>query len=177
MAKKSRSGGTPATAALASRGVPFRLHPYEHVDGERGYGEEAARALNVDPRRIFKTLIVEAGGELAVAVVPVAASLDLKALAGALGAKKLNLADPAAAARSSGYVLGGISPIGQRTPLRTVIDASAAAFETVFVSGGRRGLQVELRPEDLLAATRASYAPIARSAASTAEWRASASPD
>ena len=162
VAKKSGAGGTPAAAALAARSIAFRLHPYEHVAGERGYGEEAARVLNVDPRRIFKTLIVEAGGELAVAVVPVATSLDLKALAGALGAKKLNLADAAAATRSSGYVLGGISPIGQRTPLRTVIDVSAADFETVYVSAGRRGLQLELRPQDLLAATGGSYAPVAR---------------
>ncbi len=162
MAKKSKPGRTPATAALAAKNLGFRLHPYDHVAGELGYGDEAARALCVDPQRVFKTLIADAGGDLVVAVVPVATSLDLKALAAALRAKKLTMADPAAASRSSGYVLGGISPIGQRTPLRTLIDVSAADFETVYVSGGRRGLQLELRPQDLVAATGGEYAPIAR---------------
>lgn len=153
-------GGTPATVALGRAGVPFTLHPYAHADDERHFGEEAAAALGVDARRIFKTLVVQAGG-LVVAVVPVARHLDLKAVAAALGVKKAAMADPAAAERSSGYVLGGISPLGQRTRLPTVLDASALGWPTVFVSAGRRGLQVELAPTDLVRVTQARTAPIA----------------
>lgn len=163
MAKK-QSGGTPATAALTRAGVTFTLHPYAHADGERHFGDEATAALGLDPAQVFKTLVADLGGErgsLAVAVVPVARQLDLKAFALALGAKKAALADPAAAERSSGYVLGGISPLGQRTPLRTVVDASALGFATVFISAGRRGLQVELSPTDLVGATSAQVAAIA----------------
>ena len=152
MAKKS-SGGTPATVALTKAGVAFTVHAYAHTDGATNFGEEAAAALGVDRDRIFKTLVVDAGGELVVAVVPVARQLDLKALAGAAGAKKAALADPAAAARSTGYVLGGISPLGQRTRLRTFVDRSAEDFETIFVSAGKRGLQVELAVGDLLRLT------------------------
>lgn len=154
------SAGTPATAALAKAGIDFTLHPYEHHDGATRYGEEAAEQLGVDPRRIFKTLIADVSGQLVVAVVPVADQLDLKALARSRGAKKAQLADPQAATRSSGYVLGGISPIGQRTKLPTVIDSSCADFPTIFVSAGRRGLQVELSPADLTAITDALVAPI-----------------
>lgn len=158
---RATSGGTPATVALTRAGVPFTLHPYAHDDAERHFGDEAVAALGVDPARIFKTLVADLGGELVVAVVPVAAHLDLKALAAALGAKKATMADPAAATRSTGYVLGGISPLGQRTRLRTVVDASAADFATVFVSAGKRGLQVELAPGDLVSVTRASRAVVA----------------
>ena len=167
MAKQTKPGGTPATVALTTAGVPFTRHPYTHVDGQRHFGDEATAALGLDPARVFKTLVAElvggalAGGGLAVAVVPVARQLDLKALATALGAKKAALADPAAAQRSSGYVLGGISPLGQRTALPTVVDASALGFATVFVSAGRRGLQVELAPQDLVGVTGASVVPIA----------------
>ncbi|MCW2810616.1 MAG: YbaK family protein [Friedmanniella sp.] len=162
MAKTRAGGGTPATEALRRAGVEFTLHPYEHQDGETHFGEEAAAALGVDPARLFKTLVADLGAELVVAVVPVVGQLDLKGLAQALGAKKAAMADPGAAARSSGYVLGGISPLGQRTRLRTVLDASAARFATVFVSAGRRGLQVELSPDDLARVTGALVAPVAR---------------
>jgi len=154
------SAGTPATVALARAGIEFSLHPYPHHDQMTGYGDEAADQLGVDRRQIFKTLIADVGG-LVVAVVPVADQLDLKALARSQGAKKAQLADPRAATRSSGYVLGGISPIGQRTRLPTVIDSSARDFPTIFVSAGRRGLQVELAPDDLIAVTDALVAPIA----------------
>jgi len=147
--------------ALIHAGIPFTLRPYEHRDDAASFGAEAAAALAVDPRRIFKTLIVEVAGELVVAVVPVAQMLDLKALAAAVGAKKAALADPSAAGKSSGYVLGGISPIGQRTPLRTVIGRLALRYELIMVSAGKRGLQVELAPSDLIALTQASTAPIA----------------
>ncbi|MDT4921328.1 MAG: Cys-tRNA(Pro)/Cys-tRNA(Cys) deacylase [Pseudonocardiales bacterium] len=153
--------GTPATALLAKAGVPFTLHPYDHDSRAQAYGEEAAKALGVDPARIFKTLIATVEGRLACAVVPVAARLDLKALAAALGGKRAELADPAAAARATGYVVGGISPLGQRSRLPVVIDSSAEQFETVYVSAGRRGLQVQLAPGDLVAAAAGSLAPIA----------------
>lgn len=165
MAKPKRSGsdstGTPATVALTRAGVSYTLHPYAHRDGSTSYGDEAAEQLGVDPRRIFKTLVADVGGKLTVAVVPVADQLDLKALARACGAKKAQLADPQAASRSSGYVLGGISPIGQRTRLPTVLDSSSANYPTIFVSAGRRGLQVELSPADLASLIGASIAPIA----------------
>jgi Cys-tRNA(Pro)/Cys-tRNA(Cys) deacylase len=157
---KARSGGTPATVALSRAGIAFSLHPYEHRDDATSFGAEAAAALDLPPSEIFKTLVADLGGELVVAVVPVAGRLDLKALATVLGAKKATLADPATAARSSGYVVGGISPVGQRTPLRTVVDASAQALEAMYVSAGRRGLQVRLAPNDLVRATSGCFAPI-----------------
>lgn len=155
------SGGTPATVELARRGIDFRLHSYQHRADATSFGEEAAEQLGVDPQRIFKTLVADVTGRLVVAVVPVAGRLDLKALAQAVGAKKAVLADPQQAARSSGYVVGGISPIGQRTPLPTVVDAGAERFPTMFVSAGRRGLQVELAPADLIRVTDATFASIA----------------
>jgi Cys-tRNA(Pro)/Cys-tRNA(Cys) deacylase len=172
MARKSRAGGgTPATVALEKAGVPFTVHAYEH-DPTTGlsYGEEAARALGaalgVPPEdvrgRVFKTLVAEVDGALTVAVVPVAASLDLKSLAAAAGGKRAAMADPAAAGRSTGYVLGGISPLGQRRPLPTVVDTSALGFATVFVSAGKRGLELELAPQELVRLTSGATAPIAR---------------
>jgi Cys-tRNA(Pro)/Cys-tRNA(Cys) deacylase len=155
------SSGTPATALLARAKVPFTLHPYEHDPRSQAYGEEAAAALGVDPARIFKTLIAFVEGRLACAVVPVAARLDLKAFAATLGGKRAELADPAAAARATGYVVGGISPLGQRSRLPVVVDGSASSFETMFVSAGKRGLQVELAPEDLVRVAGALLAPIA----------------
>lgn len=153
--------GTPATALLAKAKVPFTLHPYEHDPRAEAYGEEAAAALGVPPERIFKTLIATIDGTLVCGVVPVAGRLDLKALAAAVGAKKAEMADPAAAARATGYVVGGISPLGQRSRLRVVVDSSASGFGTVFVSAGRRGLQVELAPDDLVRLASAVLAPIA----------------
>ena len=158
---RARAGGTPATVALNRAGVAHTLHPYAHDDATTAYGEEAAAALGVDPARLFKTLLADVGGELVVAVVPVALRLDLKALAALLGVKRAAMADPAAATRSTGYVLGGISPLGQRTRLRTVVDDSAAHHASVYVSAGRRGLQVELAPADLVAVTGAVLGPVA----------------
>jgi Cys-tRNA(Pro)/Cys-tRNA(Cys) deacylase len=152
--------GTPATALLTKSKISFTLHPYDHDPRSKAYGEEAAQALGVDPARIFKTLIATVDGKLACAVVPVAARLDLKAFAAALGSKRAELADPAAAARATGYVVGGISPLGQKARLRVVVDASVEGFETVYVSAGRRGLQVQLAPADLVQATSAQVAPI-----------------
>jgi Cys-tRNA(Pro)/Cys-tRNA(Cys) deacylase len=143
--------------------VPHTLHPYDpdHPAGQ-GHGEAAVAALGADPRQVFKTLVARVDGALTVAVVPVAGTLDLKALAAAVGGRKAVMADPADAERSSGYVVGGISPLGQRRPLPTVVDDSALGFETVMVSAGRRGLQVELPPAELVRLTRARTAPIGR---------------
>jgi Cys-tRNA(Pro)/Cys-tRNA(Cys) deacylase len=152
--------GTPATALLAREKVSYTLHPYRHDPRADGFGEEAAAALGVAPERIFKTLVGLVDGRLACAVVPVAGRLDLKAFAAALGGKRAELAEPAAAARATGYVVGGISPLGQRSRLPVVVDESAAAFESVYVSAGKRGLQVELAPSDLLRLTGATAASI-----------------
>ncbi|MCX4663220.1 Cys-tRNA(Pro) deacylase [Streptomyces uncialis] len=165
MAKKSRKqqpGGTPATVALTAAGTVFTVHTYAHDPAHPSYGEEAAEAMGVSPERVFKTLVAEVDGELTVAVVPVAGTLDLKALASAVGGKKATMADPVAAERVTGYVRGGISPLGQRKRLRTVLDASAGAHPTICVSAGRRGLEVELAPADLAALTGAALAPIGR---------------
>jgi Cys-tRNA(Pro)/Cys-tRNA(Cys) deacylase len=143
------SAATPALAALLRAGVTHTVHRYEDPPEAATYGEAVAVALGVDPRRLFKTLIATVDGALTVGIVPVAASLDLKALAATCGSKRAAMADPAAAERATGYVTGGISPIGQRTRLPTVIDNSAFDWPSVFVSAGRRGLQVELAPEDL----------------------------
>ena len=153
--------GTPATALLTRSKVAFTLHPYEHDPRADAYGDEAAAALGVDPTRIFKTLIALVDGKLTCAVVPVARRLDLKALAAAVGGKRAGLAEPAAAARATGYVVGGISPVGQKSRLPVVVDASAESFETVFVSAGKRGLQVELAPADLARVANARFATIA----------------
>lgn len=153
--------GTPATALLSRSKIGFSLHPYEHDPRAQAYGEEAAEALGVDPARIFKTLIATVDGKLACAVVPVAARLDLKALAAVLGGKRAELAEPATAARATGYVVGGISPLGQKSRLPVVVDSSAESFETVYVSAGKRGLQVQLAPADLVSAAGAVTAPIA----------------
>ena len=153
--------GTPATALLTKQKIPHALHPYEHDPRTEAYGEEAAAALGVAPGRIFKTLIASVDGRLACGVVPVAGHLNLKALAAAVGGKRASMADPGAAARATGYVVGGISPIGQKQRLRVVVDASAEAFDTVYVSAGRRGLQVQLSPADLARAAQAVFAPIA----------------
>jgi Cys-tRNA(Pro)/Cys-tRNA(Cys) deacylase len=159
-------GGTPATQALVAAGVPHDLRAYEHDPRarERGlsFGMEAAQALGLDPAQVFKTLLADVDGTLTVAVVPVDRSLDLKALAAAAGGKRAVMAEPAAAERATGYVVGGISPLGQRRRLPTVVDASALEWDTVLVSAGRRGLDVELAPGDLVRLTAAVTAPVSR---------------
>lgn len=153
--------GTPATALLTKQKITHRVHAYEHDPRAASYGLEAASALGIPPERCFKTLVAEVDGALTVAVVPVAGSLDLKALAAAAGGKRAAMADPAAAERSSGYVRGGISPLGQRKRLPTYIDASAEPLPTMYVSAGRRGLEIELAPADLARLTGASFARVA----------------
>jgi len=162
MAKAAKhAAGTPATKVLVAAGVAHTLHSYDHDPSVTNYGLEAATALGIDPARVFKTLLVSVEGALAVAVVPVSGSLDLKKCAAALGGKRAAMADPKDAERRTGYVLGGISPLGQRQPSPTVIDESALGFPTILVSGGRRGLDIELDPADLVGLTKARSAAIA----------------
>jgi Cys-tRNA(Pro)/Cys-tRNA(Cys) deacylase len=160
---------TPAVRTLDQARATYSLHEYDPADGAaaagsgaHGYGEVAVAALGADPAQVFKTLVARVDGALTVAVVPVSGQLDLKALAAAVGGRKAAMADPADAERSTGYVRGGISPLGQRKALPTVVDESALGFATVLVSAGRRGLQVELAPADLVRLTRARTAIIAR---------------
>ncbi len=154
---------TPAINAARQAKVPFQVHEYAHDPKAESYGEEAAVKLDLPPARVFKTLVVSLDGkELAVAVVPVSGMLDMKACAAALGAKKCDMAEHKAAERSTGYVLGGISPLGQKKRLRAVIDASARGFDTVFVSAGRRGLEIELAPADLARLTGGVFAALSR---------------
>ena len=162
MAKKS-AGGTPATVALTRAGIAFTLHEYAHDPRATSYGSEAAEALGLDPDRVFKTLLADVDGDLVVAVVPVAGWLDLKALARALGCRKAAMADPKDAERSTGYVVGGIAPVGQKRRLPTVVDESATAYDVVYVSAGRRGLDLGIAPADLVAATGAITAEVSRS--------------
>ena len=154
--------GTPATKALQRAGIDVRTHAYEHDPKAESYGLEAAIALDQDPKRVFKTLVASVDGKLTVAIVPVEKQLDLKALASAAGGKRAEMAKVTDAERATGYVAGGISPLGQRKALPTVIDDSALEFPTIFVSGGRRGLEIELPPADLQRLTRAVSAPIGR---------------
>ncbi len=162
MARASGAAATPAIAALTRAKIPHTLHPYQHDAAATAFGDEAVAALGLDAARVFKTLVAEVdGARLVVGVVPVAGHLNLKALAAAVGGKKAAMAAVADAERSSGYVHGGISPLGQRRALPTVIDSSAQEFDTIFVSAGKRGLQVELAPADLAQAARASFADIA----------------
>jgi Cys-tRNA(Pro)/Cys-tRNA(Cys) deacylase len=154
--------GTPATLLLRGEGVPHTVHSYEVGPDAASYGEGAAAALGVGPERMLKTLLAVVDGRLVCAVVPVVGALDLKALAAALGGKRAVMAEPSAAERSTGYVVGGISPLGQRSRLPTVVDETVELFATVYVSAGRRGLSVELAPEDLLRLTGAVVADIAR---------------
>ena len=149
--------GTPAIAAATRAGVSFAVHAYEHDPRAESYGLEAVEKLGLDPARVFKTLVAEVDGALTVAVVPVGAQLDLRALG-----KRARMADRAAAERATGYVTGGISPLGQRRSLATVLDESALAFETIHVSAGRRGLELELAPDDLVRLTGARVSRIAR---------------
>lgn len=163
MAKRTdASAGTPATVALTRAGIRFTALGYEHDPRAAAYGLEAAEKLGIEPDRVFKTLLASVDGSLVVGIVPVAEQLDLKSLAAAVGGKRAEMADPALAERKTGYVVGGISPIGQKVALPTVLDESAILHETILVSGGRRGLDLELAPDDLLAVTNGRYAPIAR---------------
>ena len=162
MAKRKGAGGTPATVALTKAGVAFSEHAYEHDPSASSYGLEAAELLGLDPEQVFKTLFTEVDGRLVVGIVPVSGQLDLKAVAAAVGGKKAVMADPAEAERATGYVVGGISPVGQRKPHPTVLDTSALDHETVYVSGGRRGLDLGLDPRELVRITNATVAPIRR---------------
>lgn len=153
---------TPAVKAAERARVAFGLHEYAHDPAAPSYGQEAAEKLDLDPERVFKTLVATVDGKLAVGVVPVARSLDLKALAGALGGKRAAMADVAEAERATGYVTGGISPLGQRRRLPTVVDGSALRWESVYVSAGRRGLQISLAPAELVRLCGARTAAIAR---------------
>jgi Cys-tRNA(Pro)/Cys-tRNA(Cys) deacylase len=153
---------TPATVALTKAKVTYTVHAYDHDPAAGSYGLEAAQLLGVEPGRVFKTLVADVDGGLTVAVVPVSGQLDLKALAAAVGGKRADMADPRAAERTTGYVVGGISPLGQRKALRTVVDATALDHSTVFVSAGRRGLDVELAPTDLVRLTAAVVAAVGR---------------
>ena len=164
--RREPSAGTPATTALSRAGIAFDVHPYDHDPAAASYGLEAAAALSAPPAQVFKTLLVSGERGLAVGVVPVDTQLDLKAVAAALGLKKVTMAQPADAERSSGYVVGGISPVGQKRALPTVLDESALAFDRVYVSGGRRGLDISLAPADLITLTSASVAPIAHAGTS-----------
>ncbi|HEX3784600.1 MAG TPA: Cys-tRNA(Pro) deacylase [Pseudonocardiaceae bacterium] len=153
--------GTPATVLLTKQRVAHSVHSYEHDSRNPAYGLEAAQALGIAPERVFKTLIAEVDGVLTVGVVPVTGQLDLKALASAVGGKRAKMAEVGAAERATGYVAGGISPLGQRKRLRVVLDTSAQQFDTMFCSGGRRGLEIELAPADLVRLASATVAPIA----------------
>lgn len=154
--------GTPATVALVAAGIPFTAHTYAHDPATTNYGLETATALGLDPDRVFKTLLAEADGRLVVGIVPVTGMLDLKSLAAAVGAKRAQMAEPAVAERKTGYVVGGISPLGQKVALPTVLDETASLWDTIFVSGGRRGFDIELAPADLLRLTGGQLADITR---------------
>jgi Cys-tRNA(Pro)/Cys-tRNA(Cys) deacylase len=160
MARRRTGLGTPATVALDRAGIGYTVHTYQHDPAAASYGLEAAEALGLDPATVFKTLLAAVDGVLVVAVVPVTGQLDLKALATAVGGKRATMAEPAVAERSTGYVVGGISPLGQRRRLRTVIDDSARDLTTMYVSGGRRGADIGLAPTDLAAVLDATFAAI-----------------
>lgn len=152
---------TPATALLGKKGVAHRVHAYDHDPRSGSYGLEAAEALQLSPDRVFKTLVAEIDGALTVGVVPVTRQLDLKALATAAGGKKAKMAEITTAERATGYVAGGISPLGQKKRLTIVVDSSAQLFDTIYCSAGRRGLEIELAAEDLVGLVRGTFADIA----------------
>jgi Cys-tRNA(Pro)/Cys-tRNA(Cys) deacylase len=158
----SGQGGTRAIEQLAKLGIEHTVHRYRHDPRHPSYGQEASEVLGVGPERVFKTLVADVDGQLTVGVVPVSGSLDLKALAAAVGGKKAAMADPVQAEKASGYVTGGIAPLGLRRPMPVVVDESALAYPTVFCSAGQRGLEIELAPDDLIKAAAARTAPIAR---------------
>lgn len=146
--------------ALTEAGIPFAVHEYVHDPDVTAFGEEAAKALHLDPDRVFKTLLADVDGTLTVAVVPVSGQLNLKALAAAVGGKRAAMAEAKTAEKVTGYVVGGISPLGQRKQLPTVVDSSAMEHSTIFVSGGRRGIDIEIDPQNLITATLARTAPL-----------------
>jgi Cys-tRNA(Pro)/Cys-tRNA(Cys) deacylase len=162
MARKKAAGATPATVALTAADIAFELREYTHDPRAASFGLEAAEALGLEPARVFKTLMATVDGTLTVAIVPVSGQLDLKALARAVGGSKAVMADVSAAERATGYVAGGISPIGQRRAHPTVLDESALGWDTVYVSGGRRGLDLGIAPADLVRVTGATVAAVAR---------------
>ena len=163
MAKRdTKQPGTPATLALTKAGIPFTSHVYAHDPGAASYGLEAAAALGLPEEQVFKTLMAEVDGRPVIAIVPVSSMVDLKSLAAAAGGRRAQMADPDVAQRITGYVVGGISPIGQRKPSPTYVDASASTLATMYVSGGRRGFDIGIAPADLLRATGGTLAPIAR---------------
>lgn len=154
---------TPAVNCADKAKLLYNLHQYEHDKNAASYGEEAADKLNISPEQVFKTLVVELdSGVLAVSVIPVSGQLNMKLMAAAVKAKKAKMADPKKVERSSGYVLGGVSPLGQKKLLKTVIDSRALDFETIFVSAGRRGLEIELSPNDLALVLKASFAELGK---------------
>jgi Cys-tRNA(Pro)/Cys-tRNA(Cys) deacylase len=151
---------TPAINAAKKAKIPFKVHEYEHDPACASYGLEAAEKLGIDPGLVFKTLVADLGGELAVAVIPVQSMLSLKLLARACGAKKAAMADKALVERTTGYVLGGVSPLGQKKRLRTVLDSTAESLPAIHVSAGRRGLEIEVAPRDLAALTGGMFADL-----------------
>ncbi|MFH2093612.1 MAG: Cys-tRNA(Pro) deacylase [Pseudomonadota bacterium] len=154
---------TPAINSLKKAKIPYQVHTYDHDPASKAFGEEVVEKLAVSADQVFKTLVVSMDNqELAVAVVPVSRQLDLKLFSKVLNAKKVKMADHHLVERTTGYVLGGVSPVGQKKQLKTVIDNSAHSFETIYVSGGKRGLQIELAPADLAAQTRAVYGDIGK---------------
>ena len=165
MAAQKHPGGTPATTVLSRLGVEFAVHEFTHAPGDRHYGLVAAEALGIDGARVFKTLLAKVDGSpasgVAVAIVPVSGQLSLKELAQSMGAKRAEMCDPVVAERLTGYVVGGISPFGQKKRLPTAIDESCRLHETIFVSGGKRGLEIEIVPDDLIAVLDAVVARIA----------------
>ena len=158
---RSKPSGTPALVILQRSGVDFSVHTYAHDPAAESFGMEAAESLGLDPATVFKTLLAEVDGSATVAIVPVTGQLERKALAAARGGKRDRMMEVAAAERLTGYVAGGISPLGQRKALPTVVDASAAGLPTIYVSGGQRGLDIGIAPQDLVQLTGATYAPIA----------------